>query len=70
MNHALYDGYLLASEIIKHGLQDLHGAVEAYEQEMFPRGIGQVSEAEMVIKMLFDEGAPHTTLKFMMEAEG
>ncbi|CAK3846950.1 related to tetracycline resistance from transposon Tn4351 Tn4400 [Lecanosticta acicola] len=69
VNHALYDGYLLADQIIKRGLDDLGGAVEEYEKLMFPRGIEQARSGPTVMKMMLDEGAPHSLIRFMMGPE-
>ncbi|KAK5116122.1 hypothetical protein LTR62_008448 [Meristemomyces frigidus] len=58
VNCALHDALQLAEQIVKHGLEDLTGAVAEYEKLMFPRAIAMINESEANGEMLFAEDAP------------
>lgn len=58
VNIAMYDSYCLAQEIKKHGLGNLTAAVEAYEKDMLPRGIGSIIQGEEMFKLFGAEDSP------------
>lgn len=67
----MHDSPLLAQQIVKHGLlDDLDGAVAAYEQLMFPRAIKLINESAVSGKLLFAADAPRGFLQAFGIMEG
>jgi 2-polyprenyl-6-methoxyphenol hydroxylase-like FAD-dependent oxidoreductase len=55
VNIAMTDSMKLASKITEYGIQNLDQAVEAYEAEMFPRGIAMISEGKAMANAMYSE---------------
>lgn len=58
----MYDSYVLAQQIVKHGLDDLTAAVAEYEKDMLPRGIDLIERSEESGKLLFGANTPQSWL--------
>lgn len=63
VNHALYDSLQLAQQIIKHGLDDLDGAVSEYESLMVSRAKDLIKKSTASGELLFASDAPRGWLK-------
>ncbi|KAJ9605086.1 hypothetical protein H2200_010476 [Cladophialophora chaetospira] len=63
VNCALHDSLQLAQQIIKHGLDDLQGAVSEYEALMFPRAIDLIERSKESGEFYFAPDAPRGWLK-------
>ena len=69
VNCALTDSVQLSQQIIKHGLDDLPGAVADYEKEMFPRAIDLINRSEKSGKLMFADDSPKSWLEALMSGE-
>lgn len=63
----MHDSLQLAQQIIKHGLDDLEGAVAEYEKEMFPRALEHFEDSIQAAEGMFAPDAPLGFLKAMGE---
>ncbi|RDW57350.1 hypothetical protein BP5796_12800 [Coleophoma crateriformis] len=64
VNMAMTDALMLANKIAEHGLAEgLDGAVQEYEQEMFPRGMSTIEDGLQMHKAMLSEDAPHSFLQ-------
>ncbi|GAM87678.1 hypothetical protein ANO11243_057050 [Dothideomycetidae sp. 11243] len=58
VNCAMFDGYRLAREIIRCGVEGLDEAVRCYEEDMFPRGKDSIQKGIDFVDMFFAADAP------------
>lgn len=70
VNHALHDSVELAQQIIKHGLDDLDGAVLEYEKSMQARAIKHSQKSTMMNNVFFAPGGARGILKAFGMEEG
>lgn len=59
----MYDSLQLAQQIIKHGLDDLSGAVSEYERLMFLRAIDVIEKSAKSGKLMLAPDAPQGWLR-------
>lgn len=69
-NAALYDGFKLAEQIKKFGVDHLHDAVAEFEKEMHPRALELYDRAETLSKLLNSLDSPAKDWKQFMEDQG
>ncbi|KAL6898656.1 hypothetical protein GGI43DRAFT_428347 [Trichoderma evansii] len=62
VNCSMFDSLVLAREIVKHGLEKLDAAVEAYEKDMFERGKDLIERSNGSGTLLFAQDAPKPLL--------
>ncbi|WP_448681207.1 FAD-dependent oxidoreductase [Pseudomonas nicosulfuronedens] len=60
-NLALYDGAELGKALARHR-GNIEAALEAYEQDMFPRSARTAAETDKNLKLFFDDNAPQSLL--------
>ncbi|OQV07514.1 FAD binding domain-containing protein [Cladophialophora immunda] len=63
VNCAMTDSLQLAQQIVKHGLDDLGGAVSEYERLMVPRAIDLITRSTKSGELFFAPDAPRGWLK-------
>lgn len=64
VNLAMLDALLLATKIAQHGIENVDSAVQEYESDMFPRGVGSISDGESMARVMFSQG-PQPMLDLM-----